>query len=375
MSKKNLLELCLSPDLGGLELYMVRSAKALDVEMNVISVINSRGKLEQYYKDTSYRYEMMKRGRGFATFATAKKLAQIIDANKIDIVHTHWTKDLFVAVLAKKLSTCKPRIVQTRNMTMTRFKDDMYHRWLYKNISLMLPVTHQVKEQLERFIPEPIRPKIEVLYMGSDKPELLNDDEVKELKNKLGFEQNSFNIGMVGRINEAKGQHLLIKAVDTLVKKDLHPEGTTLVNAYFVGHAMKESYLQELKSEVKSRGIEKNIHFLGFMKNPHHFYQVCDTVVLASKRETFGLVLIEAMQVGTPVIGANSGGVVEIIDDEQTGLLFENQNHESLAQKIEMLMNDADLRKKVAIAGQEKCEEMFSNEKQFVKLKEILESL
>ncbi|MBD3842756.1 MAG: glycosyltransferase family 4 protein [Campylobacterales bacterium] len=348
---------------------MVRSAKALHDEMNVISVINEKGKLEQYYKNTSYKYELMKKSRGFATFVAAKKLAQIIDANKIDIVHTHWTKDLFVAVLAKKISTCKPHIVQTRNMTMTRFKDDMYHRWLYKNISLMLPVTYQVKEQLERFIPQAVRPKIEVLYMGSDKPELLSEDEALELKKTLGFQESSFNVGMVGRINEAKGQHLLIKAVDLLVKKGLH------VSVYFVGHPMRESYLEVLKSDIKSRGIEKNIHFLGFMKNPHHFYQVCDTVVLASKRETFGLVLIEAMQVGTPVIGSNSGGVVEIIDDEQTGLLFENQNAQSLADKIELLMNDADLRKKVSKAGQEKCDAMFSNEKQFVKLKEILEDL
>jgi glycosyltransferase involved in cell wall biosynthesis len=138
---------------------------------------------------------------------------------------------------------------------------------------------------------------------------------------------------------------------------------------------MKESYLEELKEDVKNKGIEQNIHFLGFMKNPHHFYQLCDTVVLASKRETFGLVLIEATQVGTPVIGANSGGVVEIIDDGKTGLLFENKNAQSLADKIALLMNDADLRKKVAEAGQEKCQEMFSNEKQFVKLKHILEEM
>lgn len=369
MSKKNLLELCLSPDLGGLELYMVRSAKALADDMNVISVINADGKLEQYYKDTPYKYKAVKRKSGLMTYMTAKKLAHIIDENKIDIIHAHWTKDLLVAVLAKNLSTSKPRIVQTRNMTMTRFKDDMYHRWLYKNISLMLPVTYQVKEQLERFIPKSVRPKIEVLYMGSDKPELLDDKEAAELKERLGFDPQSFNVGMVGRINEAKGQHLLIKAVEILVKKGLH------VNAYFVGHPMKESYLDELKHDVKSRGIEQNIHFLGFMKNPHHFYQVCDAVVLASKRETFGLVLIEAMQVGTAVIGSNSGGVVEIIDDEKTGLLFENQDYESLAQKIERLINDEELKKNVANAGQEKCQKMFSNEKQFVQLKNILEEM
>ncbi|MBU0631297.1 glycosyltransferase family 4 protein [bacterium] len=369
MSKKNLLELCLSPDLGGLELYMVRSAKALDNDMNVISVINSHGKLEQYYKDTQFQYKAIKRKTGLLAYSTAKKIAKIIDEHKIDIIHAHWTKDLFVAVLAKDISTCKPRIVQTRNMTMTRFKDDLYHRWLYRNITLMLPVTYQVKEQLERFIPQKIRPKIEVLYMGSDKPELLSDAAADELKNKLGFDPKSFNVGMVGRINEAKGQHLLIKAVELLVKKGLH------VNAYFVGHPMKESYMQELKHDVKARGIEENIHFLGFMKNPHHFYQICDGIVLASKRETFGLVLIEAMQAGTAVIGSNSGGVVEIIDDEKTGLLFENQSYESLAQKIEKLINDEELKKSVAKAGQEKCQEKFSDEKQFVQLKNILESL
>ncbi|MDD2357530.1 MAG: glycosyltransferase family 4 protein [Thiovulaceae bacterium] len=369
MNKKNLLELCLSPDLGGLELYMVRSAKALAVDMNVVSVINIDGKLEQYYKDTEYKYEVIKKKPSLLIYATAKKLARIIDENKIEIIHAHWTKDLLVAVLAKQFSTCKPQIVQTRNMTMTRFKDDIYHRWLYKNISLMLPVTFQVKEQLERFIPEVIRPKIEVLYMGSDKPELLKDDEVKELKNTLGLDEKSFNIGMVGRINEAKGQHLLIKAVELLVKKGLN------INAYFVGHPMKESYLDTLKREVKERNIEKNIHFLGFMKNPHHFYQVCDAVVLASKRETFGLVLIEAMQACTAVIGSNSGGVVEIIDDEKTGLLFENQSYESLEKKIELLINDVALKEKIAKAGQEKCYEKFSNEKQFVELKKILEEM
>jgi len=369
MSKKNIMEFCLSPDLGGLELYMVRSAKALDSEMNVISLINSNGKLQQYYKDSKYKYEMLNKKSALFIFSLAKKIANIIDKNSVEVIHVHWTKDLPVVVLARLLSKSNPKIVQTRNMTMTRFKDDFYHRWLYKNMDLMLPVTYQVKEQLERFIPKEVRPKIEVLYMGSDKPEMLDEEEQNELKKELSFCDDSFNIGMVGRINEAKGQHLLIKAVDRLVKDGLN------VNAYFVGHPMKESYLVDLKNDVKLRGVEKNIHFLGFMKNPHYFYQICDAVVLASKRETFGLVLIEAMQVGTAVIGSNSGGVIEIIDDEKTGLLFESQNDESLAKAIKKLIDNPDLKNSIAKAGQEKCQDKFSDKKQFVKLKDILEEL
>jgi len=368
VNKKTILELCLSPDLGGLELYMLRAAKALRDDFNVISIINENSKLEQYY-DENNKYIKIDKVSNLFMFGAARKLAKIIDAQEVDVIHMHWTKDIPFVVLAKMLSKKKPKIAQTRNMTMTRFKDDFYHRLMYKNMDLMLPVTYQVKEQLEEFIPRDIRPKIEVLYMGSDKPEMLGVDEVKKLKVELNFDDNSFNLGMVGRINEAKGQHLLIKAVDVLVKQGLN------VSAYFVGHVMKEFYLDDLKQDIRDRGLEKNIYFLGFMKNPHYFYQVCDAIVLASKRETFGLVLIEAMQVGTAVIGANSGGVVEIIDDEKTGLLFDSQNYESLAISIKKLINNEQLMFNIANSGQNKCNKKFSSELQFDKLKIILKEL
>lgn len=368
MSNKKILELCMSPDLGGLELYMLRAAKALNNDFNVISIINENSKLEQYY-DKNDKYVKIKKTSNLFMFSAAKRLANIIDKENIEVIHMHWTKDIPFVVLAKILSKQKPKVAQTRNMTMTRFKNDFYHRLMYKNIDLMLAVTFQVKEQLEKFIPKDIRPSIEVLYMGSDKPKMLSDDEVNNLKLELSFDNNSFNLGMVGRINEAKGQNLLIKAVDILVKKGFN------VNAYFVGHAMKESYLEMLKSDIKEKNLESNIHFLGFMKNPHYFYQVCDTIVLASRRETFGLVLIEAMQVGTAVIGSSSGGVVEIIDDEKTGLLFESQNYESLALSIEKLINDSKLTSNLAKSGLDKCNKDFSNKLQFQKLKDILKEL
>lgn len=366
MSKKiNLLELCLSPDLGGLELYMVRAAKALDESMNVISVINPFGKLEQYYTDTSYRYLTLKKKSNLVMFASALKLARIIDEHEIDIVHLHWTKDIPIAVMAKVFSKRKPKLVQTRNMTMTRFKNDFYHRFLYRNIDMMLPVTHQVADQIRMFIPEPVRPKVEVLYMGSDRPELLDTEAIQSLRQELGME-GKFAVGMVGRINEAKGQHLLIQAVARIEDPSVH--------AYFVGHEMKKGYTDQLREMAEKLGVSERIHFLGFMKNPHHFYQACDAVVLASKRETFGLVLIEAMQVGTAVIGSNSGGVVEIIDDNETGLLFEALNSESLAEKI-LLLKDETLKHRLAEAGRNKAEKMFSNGEQFKILRDILKEV
>ena len=363
---KNLMELCLSPDLGGLELYMVRAAKALKGRFEVLSVINSAGKLHSYYEEGNDRFASIRRGSGVMLFSTAKALAHLIDENGIDIIHMHWTKDLPIAVAAKLLSRRKPKLVQTRNMTMTRFKNDFYHRFLYRHMDTILPVTHQVAEQIRTFIPEDVRPEIEVLYMGSDKPELLDDAQVSAMRSDKEM-AGQFVVGMVGRINEAKGQHLLIDAIAKIKDETVH--------AYFVGHEMKKGYTALLQQRAEALGITERVHFLGFMKNPHHFYQMSDAVVLASRRETFGLVLIEAMQVGTAVIGSNSGGVVEIIDDGETGLLFEAGSSESLATCIKCLRDDVRSREAMARSGQEKAERMFSNEAQFKALGDIFKTL
>jgi len=362
------MELCLSPDLGGLELYMVRAAKALDDDFNLISVLNDKAKIEQYYENTSFKYEKITRKRSFSFF-TARKLAEIIDENAIDVIHMHWTKDIPIAVMAKLLSKKKPKLVQTRNMNMTRFKDDFYHRFLYKNMDMMLAVSYKVKEQIQKFIPEEIRPKVEVLYMGSDKAELLSDEEVKAYRKDLGVTEDDFLVGMVGRVEESKGQYLLIEAAEKI------KDASIPAKVFFVGHAMKASYLDELKQMVRDKGLEKMIVFHGFTKKPQDFMQASDAIVLATECETFGLVVIEAMQVGTPAIATNQCGPLEMIEYEKSGLLFEKNSSDDLFRQIEKLYNNPALQKDISKAGQVRVEEMFSNEKQFKKLSAFLNEI
>ena len=365
---KNLLELCLSPDLGGLELYMVRSAKALHDTFNVISVINTQTKLEQYYQDEQYKYLKIPRKRSLS-FSAARKLSKIIDDNDIDVIHMHWTKDLPIAVMAKVLSKKKPKLVQTRNMTMTRFKDDLYHRFLYKHMEMILPVTHQVAEQINRFIPQSIRPKVEVLYMGSDKALRLSDEEIQVYKDEIGLKPDEFVVGMVGRIEQTKGQYLLIEALEKLKAEGIR------IKVCFVGHAMEESYQKRLEEMVSEKGLSEETLFLGFSKNPHRFMQACDVLVLATECETFGLVVIEAMQAGTAVIATNRCGPLEIIEDEKTGLLFEKNSSEDLAQKIKKLESDRSYCLEISESGRRSAEERFSSYEQFKKLGNILKEM
>ncbi|HIP30478.1 MAG TPA: glycosyltransferase family 1 protein, partial [Sulfurospirillum arcachonense] len=132
MEKKNILEFCLSPDLGGLELFMLSCYENFKEKSSCKVMIAPNKKLDNFIEDKDKFH--LKRNKLFPLIP-ALKLAKFIDEHEIDMIHFHWTRDIATVVLAKTLSNRKPKIMQTRNMTMTRFKDDVYHKWLYKNIS------------------------------------------------------------------------------------------------------------------------------------------------------------------------------------------------------------------------------------------------
>lgn len=348
---KNVLEICLSPYIGGLELYM----KNITKELNTLAVINKNSQLKEIFNEENINYFDISRYNIF-------KLARIIDSEKIDIIHIHWTKDIPIVIFAKLLSKRKPKIVQTRHMHMTRFKNDIYHKFLYKNINLIIAVTNLVNDQLKKFIPQEIRPKIITSYIGADTPELLTNEEKINLKQKLGL-NNEFIVTIVGRVEEAKAQHIVLEAINLLKKDNLN------VKALVVGGASNQKYFDKIKAKYN------DTIFTGFVSNPTDFMQISDCIVLATKKETFGLVLIEAMKCEICIIGSNQGGPIEIINDNQSGLLFETMNSNDLYNKLKILYENNIFKNMLAKNGKNKADILFDSKKQFSEIKNILQSV
>jgi len=218
---------------------------------------------------------------------------------------------------------------------MTRFKDDFYHKWLYKNISTMHAVTYQVKAQIEKFIPSDICPKVEMVYMGTSRIE--NDNlKIKNLKAKYNL-TDEFIVGIVGRIEEGKGQYLVIEAIEKL--RDLNQNLN--IKAIIVGATMDDNYLKNLKFKIKNLKLDDKIIFTGFTKEVNEHMQLFDVNILATPKETFGLVVIEAMINNVCMCATNAGGPLEIIDDGKDGLLFDRTS-EDLASKIQSLYADVE---------------------------------
>jgi glycosyltransferase involved in cell wall biosynthesis len=351
---KNILEFCLSDGIGGLELFVGTCYKSFKTQTNCKLMVAKNSKLDSFFDSEEKFY--LKRNK-LLPIIPAIKLAKFIDNNSIDIIHFHWTRDINTVILAKILSRKKPKIIQSRHMNMTRFKDDFYHRWLYRNIDVIHAVTFQVKKQLETYIPADIRPKIEMIYIGCD-AQKVNLKRVQELKKEYNI-HDEFIVGTIGRIEKNKGQYLVIEALSMM--KDLN------IKVLIVGLHMDEKYMAELKTNIRKFDLEDKVIFTGFTKEINEHLQLFDVNILATPNETFGLVIIEAMANRICVIATNNGGPLEIIDDNTNGLLF-NRTSESLKEKIEHLYKNRELQDALALKGQQKAEKNFNKNIQLNKL-------
>jgi glycosyltransferase involved in cell wall biosynthesis len=139
------------------------------------------------------------------------------------------------------------------------------------------------------------------------------------------------------------------------------------IKLFIIGEAMDNAYLKRLHNLCKELNIEDRVIFTGFTKEADTYMNLCDITVLATKNETFGLVIIESMANGTPVIATDRGGPLEIIEDGVDGLLYDGSS-EDLADKIKLVYTDQALKKKLALNSLNKVSEKFDKEKQLEKL-------
>lgn len=139
-----------------------------------------------------------------------------------------------------------------------------------------------------------------------------------------------FKCLMVGSIQRGKGH---IDAISSLAI--LHKKGYN-ISLLIVGDG-DENYKQELELMVRNNQLENHVYFLGHLNNPREIMRISDVFLMCSRNEAFGLVTLEALEVGLPAIGTKSGGTVEIIEDNFTGLLYTPGNYSELASKIEYL--------------------------------------
>jgi glycosyltransferase involved in cell wall biosynthesis len=156
----------------------------------------------------------------------------------------------------------------------------------------------------------------------------------------------------------SKGVLQLLDACQLLAEKNLEFE------CDFVGAETDEMTSDRFSQEVKNRGLEGRVHYLGkkYGEEKESIWDDADIFVFPTfyPNECFPLVLLEAMQHGLPCVSTEEGAISGIIEDGITGFIVEKKNHEQLANRIEQLLSDANLRHSMGVAGRQKFEEEYT---------------
>lgn len=225
--------------------------------------------------------------------------------------------------------------------------------------------------------------KLSTDYLGVNTLEFTpNKNSRGELKKELGLEKDATIVLTAGRIITGSKNMLKEKGMINLIEafSRLSPRFPKLYLVIGVARASDnlksefDSAYKMLLGYIKIHNIEnKTIVQMFELDQMPHIYNGSDVLVLpAEKNETLGQIFIEAMACGLPVIGAKTGGMPEIISDDYNGYLVQPNDPIDLAQKIEKILHNNDIRNRFIKAGHKTVQEKFTAEKQFANFNALL---
>ena len=173
--------------------------------------------------------------------------------------------------------------------------------------------------------------------------------------NKIKIHYDSIKILFVGRMEPRKGFDTLLRAIPKVIKRFSN------VHFDFCGSSHK-SILDEAKKRLPS---ESGVTFHGYVERNDldEFYKNCDVFVAPSNYESFGIIYLEAMRFGKPIVACDSGGTPEVVENEISGILVPPGDAEKLANAIIRLCKSESLRKKMGQAGQSRISKFYSLDK------------
>lgn len=303
--------------------------------------------------------------------ALASKMAEVIKEEKLDILHVHYAIPHAVcAVLARDMSGEDIGIVTTLHGTdisvlgedstlALAIKYGIDHSDIVTTVSSALK-----KETYERI--ETVKP-IETIYNFVDE-DVFHPMNGTELKAKFGIKEDERVLIHVSNFRKIKN---IPHVIDAFLKvREVMPAKLLLVGDGPEKHRVME--------QVKSSSYPDDVLFLGKQENVAELFSISDLKLLLSEKESFGLVLLEAMACGVPGIGTNIGGIPEVIEHGENGFIVELGDIDAVASYAIELLSDEEKLSQFRISAIEAVQTKFRSEaiiEQYEKLYERLASV
>jgi glycosyltransferase involved in cell wall biosynthesis len=361
---------------GGLEVVLLNTLRYLDYSrFRPLVVLLEDGPLVRDVAAVGAEVHVLRAGRvrnlwrGARTVAAVRRL---IDDEQVGLVHTWNAKAHLYGGLAAALAGA-PCLYHLHGVPRPSLSRD----GVVSLLSVMIPA--RVTVACSRYVAEAFahawfsKRKVVVVYNGVPPYSTVIPDGGGGMRKEFGIPADAPVVLMVSRLQRGKGVHVLVKAAERVAATNPKVQFVIVGGTLF---GLEAGYHAILQDQVVRLGLERMVCLAGHRSDVASFYAASDVVVHpAIEPESFGMVLVEAMAAGKPVIASDLGGPREIVNNGVTGLLVPPKDVAQLTRAILTLLNDPERRAQMGRAGAIRVRDCFGTEGMVGRLQSLYEQM
>lgn len=330
--KKKILMIDLGKSYGGAEKLIENIMLGLENDFDISIAIDRDGEFRRKSESIKIFKTLLLNNNLKNLIKNILVIHKYVKKEKIDTIHCHGTPSNIIGIILKK--TCRVKFITTVHSDLMyefqgkkKFIYAKIEKLTLKYADFIIPVSNNLKEKLTD-------------RHGKE------DDKIKLIYNGIGINTSIVNIKkrdekfkflFVGRLVEIKNVELLLQGLDYINKN-----GKDFV-CNIIGDGED---LEKLKNMTKDLGLESKVRFLGYRNDIQEFMVKSNVLILTSKMEGIPITIIEAFANKLPVISTAVGGVLEMIVNGETGVLFDLENKDEFNRVLlDLVENKYDLDK------------------------------
>jgi len=307
---------------------------------------------------------------GFEVLAGVRQLVRLIRKRNIALVHTN-TNTILASPLAARL-TAVPHVWSIHElMVEPATVRSALHYMIPRFSTRVVTVSQAVREHMLKDAAK-FADRFTFVRGAIDVEPFLNAKGRARVRAEWGVRDDEVLIGMAGRVTRWKGQSVFVQAAKLIAER--HPEAKfAAVGGVF---DTEKFYMDRFRKEVHDAGLESKLTINDFRADMPDVFAAFDIFVLPSiLPEPFGLVVIEAMASGKPVVATAPGGPSETVVDGETGFLVPPSDASAIAKALEVLLADPQKRISMGEAGRRRAREVFSLPRYVTEFEELYDAV
>ena len=335
---------------------------------------NVAGWLEtRFSKGASQVYVSLKSFYEFLRNQAPKAMlfVRTIRENGIDLVHTHSDLNNAKSEIIASWMTGVPCVSHVHGYIELSHFDNFFSRFVDAFIYIS---TDLAEHNITQGKPQD---KGVIIYNGVDLEKFAQPYDSDNVRAEFGCTSKNILVGIVGRIDWWKGHEYFLEAVAKVAKRVPGIKGMIIGSLEEnVAIELNRLYLEKLHFMVKALGLKENIIFTGHREDVPRLLSALDVVIHASSEpEPFGLVVIEGMAAGKPVIATEAGGVLDIIENGISGLLVTIRDSEAMAQAILQVILNREQAEQMGLAARRRVAERFTVQHQMTTVQKLYDTI